>query len=226
MIQFKKIILLLFLIGTVDTTFAQNASSTVLAKEIMQKVSARYKSFKAVDLSFSLTTIKPKIKAEDPDSKYTSTESGKLYLKGNKFKIALAGHEIICDSKTIWNYSAAEKEVQVNEYEESENVFSPTKIFNMHLEGYIYQIKERKTFQGKSTTVIELTPINKKVSYFKIDVAVEDNTNNILEAKIYEKSGSRYVYTITKQNGAVSLADDFFSFDIKKYPGVNAVDLR
>jgi outer membrane lipoprotein-sorting protein len=193
---------------------------------ILEKAAAKFKTVKGLEADFTLTTINPKLKPEDPDSKYTSNISGQMYMKGKAFKIVMNGMEVYCDGKTIWSYSPKKKEVQINDYEESQETFSPTKIFSVYKEGYSYQIKEKKTVQGKNVTVIELAPMNHKVSFFKIDVGIEDGTNNLLESKVYEKSGVRYVYKIDKLNTAISLSDEYFIFDTKKYVNVKVVDLR
>jgi hypothetical protein len=57
-------------------------------------------------------------------------------------------------------------------------------------------------------------------------VGVDVASANVLESKIYEKSGTRYIYKVNKLNSSVTLSDEFFSFDVKKFPGVNVVDLR
>jgi outer membrane lipoprotein carrier protein len=209
---------------------AQSPKGTSLndpeAGAILDRASAKFKSYVGTETDFSLTTIRPKLKAEEPDSKYASIDNGKLIMRGNRFKIDIHGHEVICDGKNIWTYAVKDKEAQVNYYEESKEVFSPTKIFTLLKEGFAYQIKEKKSWQGKAVTVIELAPVDRRVSYFKIDVAIEDQTHAIIESKIYEKSGVRYIYKIVKLKPNAALADDIFVFDPKKYVGVNIVDLR
>ncbi len=43
---------------------------------------------------------------------------------------------------------------------------------------------------------------------------------------MFDKSGNRYKYTITKFIPNVKVDDAFFTFDPKKYPGVEVIDLR
>jgi len=225
----KKIIALLFTGISVMGLMAQAKPGTVTDPEagaILEKAAAKYQSLNGMQADFTLTTVNPKLKPEDDDSKYTTNLNGQLYMKGKAFKIVINGNEIYCDGKTIWIYSPKTKEVQINDYQEDQETFSPTKVFSIYKEGYSYQIKEKKTYQGKNVTVIELAPINHKVSFFKIDVGIEDGTNNLLESKIYEKSGVRYIYKINSLNTSTPLSNDFFIFDIKKYQNVKIVDLR
>jgi outer membrane lipoprotein-sorting protein len=225
----KKIILSFVALLMLGSLFAQQKNSNVTDPEagaLLEKAAAKYQSLKGMEVDFILTTINPKQKPEEDDGKYTTNINGKLYMKAKRFKIMMNGVEIYCDGKSIWSYSEKSKEAQVNDYEESTETFSPTKIFSVYKEGYSYQIKEKKTFQGKNVTVVELAPVNKKVTFFKIDVAIDDATHELLESKIYEKSGVRYIYKISKINTATALTDDYFIFDTKKYPGVKLVNLR
>jgi outer membrane lipoprotein-sorting protein len=196
------------------------------AATILEKAGAKLKALNGLEVDFTLTTINPKLKPEEDDSKYTTNTTGQLYMKGKAFKIVMNGIEVYCDGKTIWSYSAKTKEAQVNDFDESQETFTPTKIFSVYKDGYSYQIKEKKVVQGKNVTVIELAPTNRKVSFFKVDVGIDDATGNLLESKIYEKSGVRYIYKINKLNTAISLIDSFFVFDVKKYQNVKLVDLR
>jgi len=225
----KKIIAFTFACALFITVYAQDKPVPVTDPEagiILEKAAAKYQSVKGIELDFTLTTVYPKLKPEDDESKNTTNDNGKLYMKGKAFKLMMNGTEIYCDGKIIWSFSQKSNEVQINDYEENQETFSPTKIFSIYKEGYSYQIKEKKTFQGKSVTVIELAPTNRKVSFFKIDVGIEDGTNNLLESKIYEKSGVRYIYKINKLNTISVLSDDFFIFDKKKYPTAKINDLR
>ncbi len=203
-----------------------NTANDVEAAALLQKVSEKYKAYKNVSSDFILVVQRPKLKPEESDRKYTDTLKGKIILQQAKFNIDIKGQQIICDGKNIWTFSPLEREVQVNTIEETDDIFSPSKIFTLYREGYVYQIKEKKSWGGKSTTVIEMSPQAKKTSYFKIDVTVDDATLHISETKIYEKNGTRYTYKLTKQTPNASTSDDTFTFDTKKHPGVKVVDLR
>jgi outer membrane lipoprotein-sorting protein len=73
---------------------------------------------------------------------------------------------------------------------------------------------------------IEMTPSNKSRPFHKVYVWVDKATNTIYRTRILEKSGTRYVYTINSFKPNVNIPDATFTFDKKKYPGVEVVDLR
>ncbi len=208
-------------------SFAQTSpANDTEAASLLQKVSEKYKAYKNISADFKLIIQRPKIKPEESDSKYTDTLKGKILLEQAKFNISIKDQQIVCDGKNIWTYTPTDKEVQVNYFEETNDIFSPSKIFSLYKEGYLYQIKEKKTIGGKAATVIEIAPSGKKLSYFKIDVTIDDATQQVIESKIYEKNGVRYVYKLTKQlpNAVTNAAS--FTFDVKKFPNVKVVDLR
>jgi len=180
---------------------------------LLKKVAAKYQAYKNIKADFQLLAIQPKVK-------------GTITLSGEKFRISMKGQDIFCDGKNLWTYSPADKEVQISLFEESDEVFSPAKIFSFYQDGYSHQMRERKTFAGKKVAIVELSPINKKVSYFKIDAGFDEGTLNLLEAKVYSKNGARYIYQIIKERVNQELSADHFSFDAKKYPGVRVEDLR
>ena len=224
-----RYLVLFLLFFTSFSSFSQSTSSSLNDPEataLLKKVSDKYKSYKNVSAEFKLLVVRPKLKPTDDERKLTDTIGGKLLLEGSKFHITVKDQHIICDGKNIWTYVPADKEVQVNYFEETDDIFSPSKIFTLYKEGYTYQIKEKKTLNGKAATVIEMSPTGKKASYFKIDVVIDDASLQIVESKIYEKNGTRYIYRLTKQTPNTTTTTESFIFDAKKYPGVKVVDLR
>jgi outer membrane lipoprotein-sorting protein len=227
-IEFAQRSLLILLIGVSLHTFAQadNPANDPDAGALLQKVSEKYKSYKNISASFMLFIQRPKLKPEDDDRKYMDTVKGQILLQADKFKISVKDQQIFCDGKSIWTYVAADKEVQLNTYEESDDMFSPSKIFMLYKEGYLYNIKEKKVVNGKNVTILEMAPPNKKLTYFKIDITVDDASLQLVESKVFEKNGVRYIYRLTKQTPNVNTSSDTFMFDAKKFPGVKLVDLR
>ena len=217
---------MLLLLFTPIFLFAQTNLNDKEAGALLQSSAAQYKQHKTLSADFTLTIIRPKQKPTDADAKFTEVQSGKVWLKGDKFKLSLMGNEIYCDGKNIWTFLAKSKECQLNDYVESDEIFSPGKIFDLYQAGYAYQIKEKKNYGAKAVTVIEMAPSNRKVSFFKIDVGIEDATKEVLEVKVYEKNGTRYIYKLDKVEADLSLIDSFFTFDSKRNLSVKVIDLR
>ena len=200
------------------SVFAQ--SSDPAAKAILDGVSAKFKTYKAVQAGFTL-------KVEDAKGKLQGSKKGTVYMKGGKYKVAVTGQEIFCDGKSIWTYDKAANEVTITKFEPSANSMTPQKIFtDFYDKDFLYKLNGEKTENGKVIQEIELTPTDKTRSFFKVLVYVDKKTKNISSSKVLEKSGNKYTYGISNLNGSSNIPDEQFVFDKKKYPGVEEVDLR
>jgi outer membrane lipoprotein carrier protein len=228
----EKIVMRCFFIVVIAAICAQsfgqnvNPANDPEAAALLQKVSEKYKGYKNISANFLLFIQRPKLKPEDDDRKYVDTLKGQIILQAEKFKISVKDQQVFCDGKNIWTYVPADKEVQLNTYEESEDMLSPSKIFTLYKSGYLYNIKEKKTVNGHNVTVIEMAPPNKKLTYFKIDVTIDDASLQLLESKVFEKNGVRYIYKLNKQTPDINTTSETFMFDAKKNPAVKVVDLR
>lgn len=190
------------------------------AKKVLDAVSAKFKTFKSPQASFTY-------KVENAQGKVLSNKRGTVSMKGTKFKVSMEGMEIFSDGKTVWNYDKSANEVTVNNLNEGGSNMTPQRIFtNFYDKDFYYKLNGIKKEGGKTLSEIELTPTDKTRPYHKVYVLVDKATNAIYSAKFLEKSGSRYSYTITSLKASASVADGDFVFNKSKYPGVEVVDLR
>lgn len=219
----NKICLLLCLVIT-TLSFAQTkpaGQSDPAAKKILDAVSAKFKTFKAVQAVFSF-------KNEDANGKVLGIRKGTLMVKGNKYRVTITGgQDIFCDGATIHTYDKGANEVTVSKYDPNGSGITPQKLFtNFYDKDYLYKLNGEKKEAGKTLQEIELTPFDKTKPFFKVLVWVEKATQTIYSTKVLEKSGNKYTYTVSSLNSNAALTDSQFTFDKKKYPGVEVVDLQ
>jgi outer membrane lipoprotein carrier protein len=220
----KKVIGTIFFFGFAGMVcLAQNNSlgkSDPDAKKLLDEVSNKIKSYKAVQASFTF---------QDEDAKgiLQGTKKGMVYMKGNKYRISITGQDIYCDEKTVWTYDKSSNEVTITKFEPSANTITPQKLFtDFYDKDYLSKLNGEQKMNGKTVEEVELTPVDKTKNIFKIYVYVDKATKTILNSKMLEKSGNKYIYTINNLNGNAQLSDASFVFDKTKYPGVEEVDLR
>ena len=79
---------------------------------------------------------------------------------------------------------------------------------------------------GKTVQEIEMTPLDKSKPFHKVYVLVDKATKTIYSTKVLENAGNRYSYTVSSMKTNMAMADNLFTFDKTKYPGVEEVDLR
>jgi outer membrane lipoprotein carrier protein len=205
-------------------SFAQTkpmGQSDPAAKSILDAVSAKFKSFKAVKVLFSY-------KSEDAKGKVLGIKKGNLLLKGNKYRATITGgQDIFCDGVTIHTFDKGANEVTVSKYDPNGSGITPQKLFtNFYDKDYLYKLNGEKKEAGKTLQEIELTPFDKTKPYFKVLIWIEKATQTIYSTKVLEKSGNKYTITMSSLNSNATLADSEFIFDKKKYPGVEVIDLR
>ncbi len=191
------------------------------AKKILDAVSAKFKTFKAVQASFSLGI-------ENAAGKNLGTKKGTVYMKGLKYRVSISnGQEIYCDGNAVSTFDKSTNEVNITKIDPSANSLTPQKIFtNFYDKDFLYRLNGEKSIGGKMLQELELTPTDKSKPFFKVLVYVDNATKTISSTKVFEKTGNRFVYGISNMNTTAAVSDALFVFDAKKFPGVEVIDLR
>src|SRR6476620_1901179 len=92
----KRIALVLGILTLLQgLAFAQKDKA---ADKLLSTVSSRYKKFKSIKADFTYAI-------ENKIDKAQEKQKGVIFVKGNKFKLDIAGQIITCDNATVWTYS-------------------------------------------------------------------------------------------------------------------------
>jgi len=218
----KKIItsLLLFTLVTTTTVFAQTGVNDPEAKKVLDAVSTKFKTFKTVKAQFSLLI-------ENAAGKSLGNKTGTVYMKGNKYRISVTGQDIFCDGGNVSTYEKSTNEVTITKLDPTVNTLTPQKLFtNFYDKDFLYKLNGEKKVKGKAVQEIELTPIDKSKPFFKVLLYIDKAASTISSAKLFEKTGNRFTFSVSGMTTNAAVTDDQFIFDAKKYPGVEVVDLR
>jgi outer membrane lipoprotein-sorting protein len=216
----KSLILLIstFFIGTIS--FCQQGDPA--AKKVLDAVSTKFKTFKAVQAAFTLRN-------EDSKGALLGTKKGTVSMKGSRYRISVAGtgQEIFCDGANIWTFDKSSNEVTITKPDPSANTITMQKLFtNFYDKDFLYKLNGDKTVDKKVLQEIEMTPVDKTKPFHKVYLLVDKKNNTIYSTRVLDKSGNVVVYTVNNMNGNANLPDTLFVFDKSKYPGVEVVDLR
>ena len=189
------------------------------ALQTLEAMSNKYKNIQAFEanIAYTMTNDVEKINEEF---------KGKITVKGDKFRLALPEQEVINNGVTIWTYLPEAKEVNIDNYDPTSEDVNPSKIYDIYKKGFKYLYLQDKTEGGVVCEEIDLVPEKKDAQYFKIKMLINKKDKSIQSWTMFDKGGNRYKYTITKFNPNIKIEDSFFTFDLKKYPGVEPVDLR
>lgn len=218
-----KIVLVGILVISSWTGFSQNnklGNNDPEAKAILDKVSAKFKTYKTVTANFTLSVT-------DGNGTVQGTKKGVVYIKGSKYRVSISGQDIYSDGNNIWTYDKAADEVQLTKFDPTTNTITPQKMFtNFYDKDFLYKLNGETKRGGKAIQEIELTPIDKTKTFFKVLVDIDKLSKNIVSTKLFEKNGNRYTYTVTGFKTNSDLPTSLFVFNTKDHPGVEVVDLR
>jgi len=189
------------------------------ALEILEAMSKKYKAISSFEANLTSGMTN---ETEGVNEEF----KGKITVKGDKFRLLLDDQEIINNGTTVWTYLPSAKEVNIDNFDPGSDDVNPTKIFEMYKKGFKYLYLADKTDGGVVCEEIDLVPEKKDAQYFKIKMMIVKKDKSIQSWTMFDKAGNRYKYTITKFVPNVKVDDAFFTFDPKKYPGVEIIDLR
>lgn len=204
----KNIIACLFLLFATQAVSAQNNADVIIRLLVDQ-----IKSHKNVEMSFSYQI--------SPDGRSLGeSQKGHAWLQGEAYKIEMADQQTISDGTTIWSYLIDDEEVMIsNSSEGTDN--TPLKLLTSLDESYAATLT---SIDGKGVAVVELA--NPNGQYKRVTLKIDTKKSELKSADIYMEDGSKVVITVEEMKFDQDLDDKFFTFDARKHPNVDVIDMR
>jgi outer membrane lipoprotein-sorting protein len=199
---------------------AQTQVTDTKAKLILNQTSLKYRSIKALMVSFTFTLF-------SPQDHVTQSHTGSLWVKpgSNHYRILTGDQEQICDGKDTYSYLKKQKEVQISKFDSTAQTLNPAKAFTLYEKGYSYVFREVVVEKNRKLDVIDLVPLIQK-TIFKASVYIDQKSKMIHRIKTFNKNGDQMIYTINSYSINPAIKESYFNFDKKNYPGAEIVDLR
>ena len=214
----KKLCILIILAFIMMQANAQNDPK---AKEILDKLSVKTKSYKSISADFSILY-------ESEQEKIQNTSDGSIIIKNDSYKLDVMGNTIFFDGETVWTYMKEINEVNISYPEENQDdIFSnPKKLFTIYEENFKYRIKEEKIENGKKLSVIDLTPEDLDSEFARMLLTIDTDKVQIVSAKSISNDGTSFEIRIKNFITNKEFSDTNFKFKKKNYPDVEIIDLR
>ncbi len=213
----RKLFLLAITVLYASVLFAQKDAK---AKEILDQSSEKFNKSGGISASFTLNVKHVK-------EKVTESFDGNIQMKGNKFYLSTPETDSWFDGKTQWVYLKGNREVNVTEPSQEElQMLNPSFLFNVYKKGFNYKyVGEKTDIKGKLVHEIKLTP--QKKTEMK-EMIVQVSKGNLLPTiiSIINKNEINNIIYINKYETGKNYPDNIFSFDKKKFPDVEIIDLR
>ncbi len=212
----RKLVILVFTSFLVLPAWAQYDPK---ALEVLEAMSKKYKAIPSFEASFRYTLT-------NETEKINEEFKGKMTVKGDKFRLVLPEQEVINNGITVWTYLPESKEVNIDNADNDSDDVNPSKFYEMYKKGYKYLHLGDANEAGVACDVVDLVPEKRDAQYFKIKMIISKKDRSVQSFTMFDKTGNRYKYTITDFTPNTKVDDTFFTWDPKKYPGVEPVDLR
>jgi len=211
----NSILLLVVCVFLTAVSHETHAQGDKKATAILDAMSAKYQKIKSFKALFTYTPEGGK------------PLKGDVTTKGTKFRLKMAGQEIFNDGKLMATYIKETNEVNYQDFDPTASGdLDPTKIYSAYKKGFKYAFVDEKKVGTQVLETVELTPTNKKSQVSKVLIQVNKADKSINNWKIVQKNGEKVTYKLDQFQPNVTVADNFFTFNPKQYPGVEELDLR
>ena len=203
----KNIIACLLLLFAAQAVSAQNNADAIIRVLVDQ-----IKSHKNAEMAFSYQI--------GSDKNLSESLKGHAWLQGEAYKTEMADQQTISDGKTIWLYLIDDEEIMVsNASEGTDN--TPLKILTSLDKSYVASLTN---IDAKGIATIELA--NPKGQYKRVTLKINTKKTELKSADIYMEDGNKVSITVEEMKYDQKLDDSFFTFDAKKHPKVDVIDMR
>lgn len=196
------------------SSFGQDAKS----QGILDKLSTKMKSQKTFYIEFSASI-------KNTSNGTNESETGKGWVKGNKFYASYGDNTIISNGIKTWTIVKEEKSVyETDANEDDEESMNPKKLMTIWESGFKNKYEKEDKLNNEAVHVINLYPkVPAKVDYHTITLYISKATNELKKAVMKTKDGTTMTYTLTKFTSNPTVEDSKFVFDMKKYPGYTLI---
>jgi len=194
------------------------------AKKILDRLSVQSQADYPLQVSFDYIY-------EDLMDKQTSTQSGTLIIKENKFKLSVGESVVYCDGITLWNHLSSANEVYVSDANEGGStdeffISDPSDLFTFYQEGFKYRLAGEVQYMGQTYFVIDIFPEDLDRNYHTVKLLINKKDHRIYSAEAYGKQGANHTIILTDYRKNISTDAKTFIFDPAGHPGIEVVDTR
>lgn len=187
------------------------------AKTVLDAMSDKYQKIPAFRAEFSYTM-------EDDGDDIDEGFKGTILVRGEKYKLIMDEQEITFDGTDVYTYLKEENEMTISSYDPEEEEISLSNVFDIYKTGFKYVYTESKA--NGTIDVVDLVPEDREKDYFKIRMEIKAGSSELKSFKVFDKSGSRYLYKVLTFSEDSSITEQQFVFDKSKYPNAEIIDFR
>lgn len=208
----------IFLISFIG--FSLQAQDAKKAKELLDQVSAKVKSYDNIVIDF-------KYALNNPKERINQESNGNVALQGNLYHLNFMGVTKIFDGKKVFTIVPEDEEVTQENYDANdEKAITPNKMLTFFNNGYKYAWDIPQNVKGRKIQFVKLTPNSGKDTPKEILVGIDTQTKHIYTVIEVGKNGTKTTLTVNSFKTNQPLSKNHFTFTKSKYPNyyINKLD--
>lgn len=202
--------------------FATLANAQDNAKQLLQEVAQKVKSYDNIQIEFkyNLNNTKESVSQET---------RGKVSLSGDKYLLEMLGIERIFDGKKIYTIIPEDEEVTISNYDpEMDSEITPSRMLTFYENGYEAKMDIVQDLKGRKIQYVALKPIHPNNDIKEILLGIDIQTKNIYKLIQVDNNDTKYTVTVQSFKSNQPISESLFLFDNKKYEKegyyINALD--
>jgi outer membrane lipoprotein carrier protein len=207
----------LIIISFLSITGILSGQTDPEAVKILDKFSSTAFAAPSVSISFSMVNINLAENSKD-------TVKGSLQMLKDQYRLELPDNISWFNGSTSWNYLVNEKEVTITKPDRKDDSFfsKPSSLFTMYRKGYKIKLIE----DNPRSWIIDLYPEDVATDLMRIRLTIGKTLNDLIGAEYKRKDGVVIEILVSGYNLKTRPEQGAFTFDPKKYPGVEVIDMR
>ena len=193
---------------------APMAAQSSDAAEILERVEAGFRKAGGVRAEFAMQESSGK-------------SEGIIELEGEKFVLHAGGTTTWFDGRTQWTCLPSGEEVNVSEPTAEElQSLNPYAWLSLYRNGYRAQFyRHASSADAARYYCVLLTAAHDSTELQSLIIYVQKNTYRPARI-VLQQGGEEVEITIMAYQDGLSWADNHFSFDVSKHPGIELIDMR
>lgn len=201
----KKTTLFCILFFAIFTLQAQNA------KQLLNEVSSKVKTYKNIKIDFKYTL-------ENSKENINQETRGDVTLQGDNYVLNMLGTTRIFDGKKIYSVVPEDEEVTISTYHKEDNKdITPSQMLTFYEKGYASKMDIIQNVKGRKIQYVKLTPIDSKAAIKNILLGIDTQTKHIYKLIQIDANGTKYTLTVNAFKTNLPLSQNMFKFDENKY---------
>lgn len=213
----KQLMIIVLLLGGIIGSWAQQDKK---AKDLLDEVTAKVKSYNNITIEFKYTLNNPK-------ENVNQESKGTVIMQGNLYHLDFMGVTKFYDGKRTYTINPEDEEITIAKTDEKdENSITPSKMLTFFNSGYRYSMDIEQNVKGRKIQYIKLVPTNPKDARKEILLGIDIQTKHIYNLIEVGKNGTRTTLTVNSFKTNQPISKNQFTFDEAKYKGyyINRID--